>query len=52
VILPPSPLRTGPRPPAPRLPGLPPRRTEPLRPVLAPPRTPQQLSLDLQPRGR
>jgi hypothetical protein len=50
-MLPPSPLRTGPRPPA-LLPGQPPRRTEPLRPVLMPPRTPQQLSLDLQPRGR
>ncbi|MBN8509183.1 MAG: hypothetical protein J0L57_11275, partial [Burkholderiales bacterium] len=34
------------------LPGQPPRRTEPLRPVLMPPRAPLQRSLDLQPRGR
>jgi hypothetical protein len=51
VILSPSPLRQGPRPPTPS-PGPPPRRTEPLRPVLSPPRAPQQRSLDLQPRGR
>jgi hypothetical protein len=51
VILSPSPLRPGTRPPTPAA-GLPPRRTEPLRPVLSPPRAPQQLSLDLQPRGR
>jgi hypothetical protein len=49
MILQPSPPRPAALPPV-LLRATAPRRTEPLRPVLAPVRTPQQLSLDLQPR--